>query len=293
VALSLSISNFPGPVMKKNLVLLYANHAYLAHVKSLIVSLRITGKWKGAIGVLSPDIKGDELNAPNCFVRKNNKPKNPHIILSKLDLWGERFLLDWDAVLYMDCDTMCIGDINPLFDTIYQHPNLLFCEPDRNTNKVFTLGDYFPHALSSALDNLKESFTLSSVAFNSGVVGFRPAKVQKYHPSVGTEALDYISKYKDLIPATEESLNSGIQWTDQQPLNMIFNQEWKSIGQQVCFWGLYHNNLINTNHTSILHFFRWAAPWSNDNFCPLFNHTFKEEYNSNLKQYEQLDEYNY
>ena len=242
----------------RNAVILIANLIYIKYAKYLINNIKDKNKDNDFDIVV---ITNDE-----DFIQVQNQLKNYPVIIRSVDNENNIFYLkyhifdeyfkQWENILYLDCDTIILGDINNLFNlTNTTHQMFANFEP-------WEIIRYFDSYCPQTEDNFKDYESLlkeksiNSKGFNTGILLYNSSIISK-------ETTHEIYKYHEKYQKINKHTGNG---TDQPIINLVFQEKCKEIpNNYFAYWEAYNQNSL------ILHFTHWHAPWFNERFNEKIN----------------------
>lgn len=261
--------------MKDKLIIIISDNNYINHAKYLISNILSDGKYVGDICLISNGIEDSELKKfeeKNIIIYKMNKYVYPQYYCKYYIF--DIFFKKWKKILYLDCDTMVLSDINYIFSL---KENIYFCEEYNLDGHRYTILDHFNIMEKdfpiNEFENLKMKYDISKDSFNSGVILFNSE-------IINDNTLNDVLFLHDEFLNVNNHVSTG---TDQPIMNIYFNN-----------WFGYPNNMVNywsknDERSIILHFYRWSAPWEpNMNYNNKIKNIYYYKYVENLENFEKI-----
>ena len=263
---------------KKDVVIINSDQNYVNHLKSLAVNIRLEGKWDGDIACVLSNVKDSDCNdlENRGFKILRADVKNEQYI--KYNIFKPYFKR-WDYAMYFDCDMMVFDDIRKLYDIHKAADPLkkyIFAETDGRSigSYFFALWQYM-----GKLDKIKAVFLLwklhskygflDKLGFNCGFLIFNTDIITE---NTFSELLALSGKYQTL------NHHTSVEGGDQPTLNLYFYNRLRCIiDKSESYWA----NM--DERTIAAHFWRWFAPWVNENYCNSLKKRFIDKYDENLR----------
>jgi hypothetical protein len=249
-------------------LVLSSNYAYRNHVLAVFAGARNRGAWQEDFALIVdstwPVHEVESLVSRGVHVLR--LPKQPHPAILKLYM-SHPFFSIWNRILYLDTDTMVLRDLSPLLKL--EGP--AFCVPQR-----YSAREHYDRTDNRLYERICGLLPAREPGFNSGII-LMTRKV--FFASHTMPWLLYLQKEFRKINS-----HGGFHGHGEQPtLNVLMCGLWQPFPKdEVHFYGKLREKTI------VMHFFRWDAPWENDKPCSLFNKSYRQIYEEDLKNFDQL-----
>jgi len=205
----------------------------------------------------------EELEKYNVIIYPINFEDNPFYI--KYHVF-DKYFKRWDKILYLDCDTIILDNLNKLFDLL-DDENEMFVDFEQ-----WPIIRYFDSYCPQTIDNENEYKSLlnekyiSFNGFNAGILLYKSS-------IISDDLIDKIHEYHIKYNKINKHVGKG---SDQPILNLILMDRCKQVpNNYFSFWKRYDQNSL------ILHFCHWEAPWHNDAFNDKINQRYIDYYDNN------------
>lgn len=101
--------------------------------------------------------------------------------LRKVEIFDFHGINNYDKILYLDCDTVICGSLDPIFDII-SNPDLLYVSNESKDIEDFIKYPYFQRKDKQYDELVLEIFKQKGIfPFNAGQFGFCVSNIMKYH----------------------------------------------------------------------------------------------------------------
>lgn len=125
-----------------------------------------------------PNVKN--LSVSHIAVTKNNI-SHIHASIRKVEIFEFNLIDQYDKVLFLDCDIVVCGSLDPIFDAI-TNPELLYVKNESTSTSDFTEYPFFKREDKPYTELLMQIFEEKKIyPFNAGQFGFCVSKVMKHH----------------------------------------------------------------------------------------------------------------
>ncbi len=246
-------------------LVLASNYNYRDHVLAVLSGARSRGLWPHDFVLIAdstwPVDQIQDLVSRGIHVLR--LPRKPHPAVLKLYM-AHAFFAIWERILYLDTDTMVVRPLTPLLEL----KGPAFCVPQR-----YTAREHYNRADNRLYERICGLLPAQEPGFNSGII------------LMGREifAASHTLPWVLYLQKEFRKINShgGFHGYGEQPtLNVLMCGLWRPFpNDEAHFYGKVRSN------TSVMHFFRWDAPWENDKTCDLLGKTYRQIYGEDLKTF--------
>jgi len=265
--------------MKRNLLVTLADEGFIDRAKQLFSGVYHNAGWQGDYMLLAHEIPEKKLRwfrDKGILVKECSSLCNKHIkASSKASLTRLcRFYLftpefkKWDNIIYLDADIIVRGPLEKLTKV----QGFAAVNDCLSKNKLL---DQFISKYEGPFHLLKSKYNLKKPAFNSGVIAFNTATIDK---DTFRELLRLLERYGGIT-----------RYPDQALLNLFFYGRWTSLPRVYNALGyfIFTSPFIkNKNVKAIaIHFIgglRQCLPWNKEN-------SFYDEWMRNFKKADLID----
>ncbi len=257
--------------MKKEVLVTLADKRFVSQAKQLFSSVYWNSGWQGDYLLLSHGIPEKDLvwfrkkgiivkDCLSLTSKKVGSAGHPGIVLDKFYLFTPYFKR-WKTVTFLDADIIVRGSLNGL------------TKPRKFSAPLASGIDFkkeFTNYRSSLFHQLKSSYPIRGIAFNTGVFSFPTSIIS---PSTFQELIDLFKKYNDVCMYGEEPL-----------FNLHFLGKWRLLSS---LYNRYPVDALSVQEARvypaiIIHFVAPCKPWKPESF-------FNEEWTYNLERAELID----